>query len=692
MENIKKFEFIISSLIKSNVQGKKFFSQDTETQLKNKNQKKSQIAQSLNTAFIVLLAGKKHPLYKEAYNHITKYKINPVWSEIADFYFNGLKKLRSEIKNITETEAQINKNLDELYQWCQSPNNFSNKDLIIENFWKFFFPEGVTINENKESLINDLRQKRKVQISKLNSNPIQDATKEILFTSNLLLTIPSTKKTIDKLPYNYNFKEKLKEASKEKQIYWYDHPIQIGVSADKNEILYGLRGLQNALKFEKRRASLNKKKLTCILSISVTHNGLHNITRDYIRQELLKSHILEDLDVYVFSENDTHKIFEKILLPAAKQYTNLKNFESLKEVFGVDGEYGKHYSLLKSILALWNLLIDPYKRATFKIDLDQVFPQEELVTETGLSAFEHLQTPLWGAEGVDSLGQKVVLGMLAGALVNENDISKSLFTPDVLYPQKELSLDEYFFFSQLPQALSTEAEMMVRYTNKTIDVGKNVSQRIHVTGGTTGILVESLYKFRPFTPTFFGRAEDQTYILSAINKEGKKLSYLHAAGLIMRHDKEIFAQEAIKKAKMGKIVSEYIRILYFSKYGEIIQKEYSQLKEILNPFTGCFYSQIPITIVLLRFVFKVSQLFYEGKENEAMELLALGVNRIPEAIKFAYGSDNQLEKQYQKEKKGWDLYYQILEEIKLALKRQDPKAVELKKKAQLIIENCRISF
>lgn len=56
---------------------------------------------------------------------------------------------------------------------------------------------------------------------------------------------------------------------------------------------------------------------------------------------------------------------------------------SLKEVFGVDGEYGRHYSFLKAIAPLWQIIADRRKIGTFKIDLDQVFPENELAGETG---------------------------------------------------------------------------------------------------------------------------------------------------------------------------------------------------------------------------------------------------------------------------------------------------------------------
>ena len=77
--------------------------------------------------------------------------------------------------------------------------------------------------------------------------------------------------------------------------------------------------------------------------------------------------------------------------------------------------------------------------------------------------------------------------MLAGALVNKNDISKDLFTPDVQRPKiKNFASDllsKRIFCPEWPQSLSTEAELMYRSDD---------IQRIHVTGGTTGITVESL--------------------------------------------------------------------------------------------------------------------------------------------------------------------------------------------------------
>ena len=173
--------------------------------------------------------------------------------------------------------------------------------------------------------------------------------------------------------------------------------------------------------------------MTCLLSVSVTHPGLHAIARRYVEAELAAAEPLRHLDVFVFTEDDTERLVDEVLAPAADRSLPSDPAVApdarrarLREVFGVDGAYGRHYTFLKAVTALWQVLIDPDVRGTFKIDLDQVFPQTELVAETGGSAFEHLETPLWGALGVDAQGRELELGMIAGALVNERDIGRGL--------------------------------------------------------------------------------------------------------------------------------------------------------------------------------------------------------------------------------------------------------------------------
>jgi hypothetical protein len=650
------------------------------------------IARQLNAAFLILLAGSKHPLFEKAQAALHQATHSDQWSPVAQFYLSAKDSIRQEIEIATENDPDLADRIKYLSRILETTDPKGNASQVTEEIWKLFFPEGVALASSREESIRRLRKKRAVNITLPNPKPIVDPAREILFSSNVLLTLPPKPQTCDHLPISKDLKKQVRRVSMEPQLYWYDHPIHIGVHPPQNELLYGLRGLVDALRFERKRGTAAKTTdMTCILSASVTHAGLHELARPYIEDEILRADFLNHISVYVFTENDTRQILRDILDPAAGYFLQSPEPANELEMFGVDGEYGRHYSFLKAMAAFWNVLIDPRIKATFKIDLDQVFPQQILVEQTGASAFEHFMTALWGAHGTDTRGQAVELGMIAGALVNESDIDKSLFTADVRFPDRSLSPEEHIFFSALPQAISTEAEMMTRYRNSPYDGANTCIQRVHVTGGTNGIRIDSLRRHRPFTPSFIGRAEDQAYLLSAINSSGESLAYVHKDGLVMRHDKEAFAQEAIEAAEIGRTVGDYIRMLYFSGYADALPVSKKVLKEILDPFTGCFISKLSKTVVYLRFALKAAALFRENQTPKGLELVKSGAERMSKALEFVRGESSALHHQYRRERRGWDLYYDILEAVEQALEKKDPFALELQKKAQAMIRECKIS-
>ncbi len=539
--------------------------------------------------------------------------------------------------------------------------------------WNVFFPEGSGLPETRIERVQALRKKRRVRIAEPNPNPLIDPGRELLFTSNVLLTIPSTETRLDELDYSAALKSHIRKAIDEEQVYWYDHPIQIGVPSEANEILYGLRGLDEAVEFERTRGNMGEGKITCVLSVSVTHKGLQGLAKDYIESEIRNAGGFRNIEVYVFTESDTQQLINEVLVPAGGDATGL-------EVFGVDGEYGRHYSFLKAISALWNATKDPNIKATFKIDLDQVFPQRELVEQSGASTFEHFKTPLWGARGTDSEGNPIELGMIAGALVNEKDIHKGLFTPDVLFPENPTAFEEHIFFSKMLMALSTEGELMTRYGKSGIDGTSECIQRIHVTGGTNGILVDSLKRHRPFTPSFIGRAEDQSYILSVLLDGHEKLAYVHEDGLIMRHDKEAFAGDAIKAASFGNMIGDYIRTLYFSEYARTLtDDDIETIKKEVAPFTGCFITPIPVTVVMMRFCMKAAEFYLAGNRARGTEFITASHPRLARAMTFV---QEGLREQYLLERQGWNQFYDLIETVQ--------ENDVLHAKAIEIIESCRV--
>jgi len=502
----------------------------------------------------------------------------------------------------------------------------------LDEVTELFFPE----IKYKLSDVDELRGRRRLKIDKLNENPIGNPFKEILFTSNILLTTPMN---IDNIK-SEKLKEYLIKNREEKQIAWFDHPIPLDISDEANEILYGLEKLNEAVKLEEGEA------IDIALSVTTTHRHLDYIAREYI-EELLKGRDLDKLNVYIFTEDDCKNIIDTFNLVLEKK-------EKITKVFGVSGNYGRHYSFLKAILALWEIKA-PRKRATFKIDLDQVFPQNELLINCKKMAFENFKSPLWGAKAIDTNNTKVDLGMIAGALVNESDIDKSLFTPDVPYPQGEPKLDEFIFSQQKVQNISTISEMGTRYEKE-----DEVIKRYHVTGGTNGILLDSLQKYRPFTPTYISRAEDQAYLLSVIadEKESMYLRYYHSDGLIMRHDKDAFAGEAIKHATVGRLIGDYERVLFFSYYGKEIIGEMQWLKEELAPFTSAFISENPYSVIYFRSHLKAMELEKESPEDAKLFLKELS-KRVGLVLRNL--DEDFYLKEYKLEKQAWNLYYDSIE-------------------------------
>ncbi len=647
---------------------------------------------TLICAFNRVLSGTGHPQYEQACHYLNKNQPLPLLEDLRHFLLDGIECIRREIAQSARSDAEFESRLNAVFKQLSMSENEREVPLSAELFWQLFFPEGQGILKNKAQAEEALRRKRTVRITRKVRQPIQNPAAEILFTSNVLLTVPLKKWNIDDIDLPAHIKRVLKENKDRPQEFWYDHPVPVGMPSENNEVLYGLRGLDAMMAFEKEQGNVARdQKLTVVLSCSVTHSFLQKIAKDYVSHLLRQAGRFEHLRIYLFTEQDVRHLVDAVLGPAwhVLSLGQKENDRNVFDVLGVDGPYGRHYSFLKAIALFWQTFIDPEIKATFKIDLDQVFDQQRLVRETGHSALEHFKTALWGAQGQDATGRPVHLGMIAGALVNADDIEKSLFTPDVPYPSGPQHADEFVFFSRLPQALSTRAEMMTRYDAPPLDGHNFCLQRVHVTGGTNGILIDALTKFKPFTPSFMGRAEDQAYLLSTMSAQNPQLGYVHKDGLIMRHDKKLFAQEAIRAAEVGKTIGDYERILYFSAYARALNPNYRVIKERLDPFTGCFISAIPQTIVYLRFIFKLLDLLNTQDTESALEFIRIGINRLQKALTFCQGAESQLKKQLLDERKAWDIFYKIFEILDTA---PDAKAIhDLKSVAQNVVSQCEVT-
>jgi hypothetical protein len=233
------------------------------------------LCQNLNRAFLILLAGERQPEFSQAQAFLDKFAASRKWKDWARFYLNGAQLIASELEQYCLQDPELQAKIQQVETFLAG--NPTDENEIAEKIWSVLFPEGVGIRGHEDACTNALKEKRTLTISEFNPDPIQHPTKQILFTSNVLLTTPNP--AADLTEYDPDFKTQLSEASQEPQCFWYDHPIPVGVSAESNEILYGLKNFNQAVKVECQRRSEKTSKVNFVLSVSVTHNRLQTLAK-----------------------------------------------------------------------------------------------------------------------------------------------------------------------------------------------------------------------------------------------------------------------------------------------------------------------------------------------------------------------------------------------------------------------------
>ncbi len=537
---------------------------------------------------------------------------------------------------------------------------------VAEAMWSAFCPDAVGLLGDWPAAVAEVRSRRLLR--EITPNPFPIAPDGVLLATNVLLTRPLG--AGDGLPPDEA--AAASRAESESQVAWYDHPIPIDSTAEHHEVVYGLRALDDAVSFDRERGVLDGT-VPVVLSVSTTHESLDDIASVHL-QRVLADVALSNLELHVFTEQAANRLVSDALGPAIDHMGGSRS--SAERVFGVAGPYGRHYSFLKAIAAVWSVLFDDRIRGTFKFDLDQVFAQQQLVNETGASAFEHIAADGWGGLATDSAGRTVALDFMAGTLVNASDAGRGLHTPDVVHPGEPRRSEDFIFYGSLPQAVSTEAEMMP---------GPEWRQRVHLTGGTTGATVAGLRRERPFSPSFWGRAEDQAYGLSVWSQVPRPVS-LHVPGLVMRHDKHVFAADAIAAAATDKLIGDHERILMFSSLVGVLDADLESVKTELAPFTGAFVSNMPVTLTFVRLA--VTALSWANdRADEAHRLFVEGVRRCDASRRFA---SEKLADELRADRQGWADIYDALDLLEGKIQTGEEWAMTARTAAREVLESTRI--
>ena len=91
-------------------------------------------------------------------------------------------------------------------------------------------------------------------------------------------------------------------------------------------------------------------------------------------------------------------------------------------------------------------------------------------------------------------------------------------------------------------------------------------------------------------------------------------------------------------------------------YAQVLGEGADSIKNVIDPFTGCFVSGLPTTVVHLRFALKVATMFAAGDAETASQFVRQGARRIPKVLGFVRGQNSQLKQQYEAERAGWNLF------------------------------------
>ena len=148
-------------------------------------------AQNLNATFLIAVAGPQHPAAERANALLDRMADSAEWGAVAGFYRNGIERVGCEIEAECGRDPIMADRLRELAQWVSTADNLRKTDETQEKLWSVFFPEATGIRSDRQLHVERLRRKRRVDVAELNSNPIRDPVRQVLFTSNVLLTVPA---------------------------------------------------------------------------------------------------------------------------------------------------------------------------------------------------------------------------------------------------------------------------------------------------------------------------------------------------------------------------------------------------------------------------------------------------------------------------------------------------------------------
>src|SRR3989339_773256 len=133
----------------------------------------------LAAAFLLSLCGPSHPEYAFARRFLSQGVKIKRTAGLARLFLRAIPVVKKEMQASLRRDAAFRKAMRRvLLRKTDGP----------KSLWPVFFPEGLFASRKKE--IEKIRRLRRLRVTRPNPCPVTDPAREILFTSNLLLTLP----------------------------------------------------------------------------------------------------------------------------------------------------------------------------------------------------------------------------------------------------------------------------------------------------------------------------------------------------------------------------------------------------------------------------------------------------------------------------------------------------------------------
>ena len=170
-----------------------------------------------------------------------------------------------------------------------------------ENVWDEFCVTANSASNDPEAMFDEIQRRRVLRDICPAQKSLRDPSTELLLTSNILVSPPLDPGSIE-VPEQ--FRKPIRKFFDRQQDYWYDHPIPMDATDEENEIIYGLKNLDAAIAIEHSRGSLGSRpKIDLVLSLSVTHNGMEELAKQYVEYIICTKLNLQHLNIFLFDEN-----------------------------------------------------------------------------------------------------------------------------------------------------------------------------------------------------------------------------------------------------------------------------------------------------------------------------------------------------------------------------------------------------